>query len=143
MPTNHSARGWRSARPASIPGTRSQGTRRGQSGAVTAETVLVLPLIVAVTLGLVWAVALAATQVRVIDSAREVARAVARDESRATSLGLGRRVAPRGAAIRIHESEQEVVVTVRAEVRGPGGLFAFVRGVAVRGEAVAAREDRP
>jgi len=72
---------------------------------VTAETVMVLPVLVAVALGLAWVLALAATQVRVVDAAREVARAAARDESRSTALALGRRVAPHGSSIdlRVHD----------------------------------------
>ena len=58
---------------------------------------MVLPVLVAVALGLVWLVALAATQVRVVDAARETARAAARDDGRASAVALGRRVAPDGA----------------------------------------------
>ena len=70
---------------------------RDEHGAVTAETVMVLPVLVAMTLGLVWVLALAATQVRVVDAARETARAVARDDGRAPAVALGQRVAPDGA----------------------------------------------
>ncbi len=109
---------------------------------MTAETVVVLPVLVAVTLGLVWLLALAATQVRVVDSAREVARAVARDDDRAAAVSLGRRVAPEGATVDVGGSDEVVTVRVSAEVRGPGGLFGFLPGVRVDGEAVAAREPR-
>lgn len=101
---------------------------------------MVLPLMVAVTLGLVWVLALATTQVRVVDAAREVARATARDESRSAAVALGRRVAPDGSAIEVHIQDGTVVARVRAEVRGPRGLFRLLPGVEVEAEAVAARE---
>lgn len=103
---------------------------------------MVLPMLVAVTLGLAWLLALAATQVRVIDAAREVARAAARDESRARAVALGRRVAPDGASITVRDDGGEVVVRVRAPVHGPQGMFAFLPGVDVDAVAVAAREPR-
>ncbi len=114
----------------------------GQRGAVTAETVMVLPVLVAVTLGLAWVLALASAQVRVVDAAREVARAAARDDSLDQALALGRRVAPRGSTIDVHERGDIVVVLVRAEVRGPQGVVGFLPSAVVDAEAVAARERR-
>src|SRR5206468_518397 len=64
--------GPRRARVPGAAGTRAAGARHSR-GAATAETVMVLPLLVALALALAWLVALAATQVRVVDSAREVA----------------------------------------------------------------------
>ncbi|HYO39041.1 MAG TPA: TadE family type IV pilus minor pilin [Nocardioidaceae bacterium] len=109
---------------------------------MTAETVVVLPVLVAVTLGLAWVLALASVQVRVVDAAREVARAAARDDSHAQALALGRRVAPSGSAIELHERGDTVVVQVRASVRGPRGLLGFLPSPVVEAEAVAARERR-
>jgi hypothetical protein len=115
--------------------------RRHDRGAVTAETAVALPVLVAVALGLVWLIALAVTQVRVVDAARETARALARDEPVAAALDLGRRVAPDGAGITVHEEPGAVRVHVVAEVRGPGGVFAFLPGVDVDAEAVTAKEE--
>jgi hypothetical protein len=103
---------------------------------------MVLPMLVAVALGLAWLLALASAQVRVVDAAREVARAVARDDSTAGAVGLGRRVAPRGAAIAVRRSDGQVVVQVRSEVRGPGGVLGFLPAAHVHAEAVAAREQQ-
>jgi hypothetical protein len=115
---------------------------RGQRGTVTAETAMVLPLMVAVAVALAWLLALAATEVRVVDAAREVARAAARDEPRSSAIGLGRRVAPRGATITVQQRDDVVVVRVRSQVRGPGGLLDFLPKTQVHAEAVAAREPR-
>lgn len=100
-----------------------------------------LPVLVAVVLGLVWLVSLGVAQVRVVDAARETARAVARDEDRATAVALGRQVAPPGARVAISEDEDTVHVSVTAEVRGPGGLFDFLPAVQVDARTVAAAES--
>jgi hypothetical protein len=113
---------------------------RHESGAVTAEAAVVVPVLILVALGLAWLVSLGATQVRALDAARETARAVARGEDQATSLGLGRRVATDGAQISVHDEGDTVVVRVDAPVRGPGGIFAFLPTYHARASAVAAEE---
>jgi hypothetical protein len=123
-------------------GERTSAARRGERGAVTAETVVVLPVLVSLTLVLVWLVALAAAQVRVVDAAREVARALARDESRGAALELGRRIAPEGARFRIHAAGREVRVVVTAGLPGPDGLVRLAAGAVLDAEAVAAKEAR-
>jgi hypothetical protein len=101
---------------------------------------MVLPLLVAVALGLAWLLALVATQVRVVDAARETARASARDESAAHALALGRQVAPDGSVIAVQRNGDSVVVTVRTRVRGPHGLLSFLPAVELESRAVAAKE---
>lgn len=113
---------------------------RGERGAATAEAMVVLPVLLAVALGLVWVVALAVTQVRVVDGAREAARAAARGESVAAATAAGRRVAPGGAAVLIRRGSSTVQATVSVEVGGPGGLFAVLPDVTVTSRATAAQE---
>ena len=103
---------------------------------------MVLPVLVALTLALVWLVGLASTQVRVVDSAREVARAVARDEPTPGALGLGHRVAPAGSWIHVTSHGDLVEVRVVAPVAGPAGLLRFLPSVDVAATAVAAKEPR-
>lgn len=140
LPCVAGARAIRRAPAASLPRT---GFRRlGDRGAVTAETAMVLPLLVAATLGLVWMLSLAVAQVRVTDAAREVARALARDEARASAFALGRRVAPAGARIGVRQDGRVLLVHVEAVVGGADGLFRFVPSVSVDAEAVTAQEGR-
>jgi hypothetical protein len=113
-----------------------------ERGAVSAEAAAALPVLVGVTLALVWLVSLAATQVRVVDAAREVARATARGDAAAAATAHGHRVAPEGTTFRISTAGDLVTVTAVAEVTGPGGMLAFLPGVTVRSEAVAAQEPR-
>jgi Flp pilus assembly protein TadG len=114
--------------------------RRTDRGSVTAETAVVLPLLAAVTVALVWVVSLAATQVRVVDAARETARAAARDESRTRAIELGRRVAPPSSRITVQDLGESVAVDVVAVVRGPGGVLRFLPSVQLSSHAVAAKE---
>jgi len=119
---------------------QTSGRCRAQTGAVTAEAAVVLPVLVLFALGLAWLVALGATQVRVLDAARETARAAARGEDPGTSVGLGRRVATEGASFTVRDEGDTIEVTVSAPVRGPGGLFGFLPTYVARASAVAAKE---
>ena len=89
---------------------RAPATGPSERGAVTAEAVMILPLLVATTLGLVWLLSLAVTQVRVTDAAREVARALAREESRGSAVDLGRQVAPGGSRIAVRQERGALLV---------------------------------
>jgi len=110
-------------------------------GAATAELVMVLPALVAVTVGLVWLLSVAAAQVRTVDAARETARAVARGDDAGDAVGRGVRVGPAGTEVAVHEDGDQVTATARARVAGPGGLFRFLPAVTVHARAVAATEE--
>jgi len=128
--------------PMVIPSDPAAGRRRNQRGSMTAEAAAVVPVLVAVAIGLVWLVALAAAQVRVVDAAREVARAAARGDADAVAVARGRQVAPSGTRFSISRSGTNVEVTPSAQVRGPGGLFGFLPGVEVRADASTLAEPR-
>lgn len=102
---------------------------------------MVLPVLVAVTIGLVWLLAVGAAQVRVIDAARETARALARGDATGQAVALGREVGPPGTAVTVRRHDGEVRATATARVSGPGGLFGFLPGVTVRAAAVAVDEE--
>jgi len=114
--------------------------RRTERGAVTAEAAIVLPVLLLFALGLAWLVALGVTQVRLLDAARETARAAARGDDLVASVGLGRRVATDGARISVRDDGDTIEVTVDAPVRGPGGIFAFLPTYDAHASAVAAKE---
>lgn len=115
--------------------------RRSERGAATAELALGLPLVLAVTVGLVWLLAAASAQIRVVDAARESARSMARGDSESAARALGATIAPTGAAIELELADGRVAVTASARVDGPGGLFDFLPGVTVRSRAVAVLEQ--
>ncbi|SFC17527.1 TadE-like protein [Nocardioides terrae] len=115
--------------------------RLSRRGAATAELVMVLPVLVAVTIGLVWLLAVGAAQVRAVDAARETARALARGDDRAEAVDRGVSVGPRGTSVAVETDGDRVVAVAEASVRGPGGLFGFLPAVTVHARAVAAAEE--
>ncbi|MFJ4713194.1 TadE family type IV pilus minor pilin [Streptomyces sp. NPDC088785] len=118
---------------------RGRGRRRGRcrdGGFVTAEAAVVLPVLVAFTMALVWALVAASDQIRCVDAARTGARAVARQEPEDAAVAATREAAPRGARVEVRRESGLVRVTVLARAAGPGPL-----GVELRAEAVAATEE--
>jgi hypothetical protein len=101
---------------------------------------MTLPLLMAVTIGLVWLLAVGAAQVRTVDAARETARAVARGDATNAAVARGKRVAPPGSSVAVRDGGGEVTAVVSGRVPGPGGLFdlPFAR---VSARAVAATEE--
>ena len=114
-----------------------------ESGAATAELAMALPLLVAVTAGLVWLLAVGAAQVRVVDAARETARAAARGDGADEAVARGLQVAPEGSRVTVAVSGDRVRASAAGGVAGPGGLFDFLPAVTVHAEAVAALEAIP
>lgn len=106
---------------------------------VTAETAVVLPVLLLVLAGAVAAVVVVGAQLRSVDAAREGVRAAARGEDTATVTALAGRAAPDGAEITVSkgvgEGEVRVTVTARIAPLGPVPLR-----ITVSAEAVALRE---
>lgn len=102
---------------------------------------MVLPVLVAVTIGLVWLLSVGVAQVRTVDAARETARAVARGDDPGAAVRRGERVGPAGTTVRVGHDGDEVTATATARVAGPGGLFDWIPGVTVHARAVAAVEE--
>jgi Flp pilus assembly protein TadG len=83
---------------------------------VTAETAVVLPVLLLVLAGAVAAVTVVGAQLRCVDAAREGARAAARGEDTATVAALVRRAAPGGAEVDAIRDGEDVRVTVTVDV---------------------------
>ena len=100
---------------------------------------MALPLLVLVTGGLAWVLAVGAEQVRLVDAAREVARSVARGDDRAQAVATGQRVAPEGASFEV--TDDSGLVVVRASVPATEAGAAFLPELTLRAEAVALTEE--
>lgn len=111
----------------------------GERGAVTAELALGLPLVLAVTVAMVWLLAVASAQIQISDAAREAARSVARGDDESSARSVAQRVAP-DAHLAIEVEGGQVVVTASATVEGPEGLFDFMPGVTITSRSVALME---
>jgi Flp pilus assembly protein TadG len=100
---------------------------------VTAETAIVLPVLMLVLSAAVAAVTVVGAQLRCVDAAREGVRAAARGEPRVSVVELAGRAAPDGAVVEVAVAGEDVRVSVTAEVRplGPLPLRVSVRAGAV------------
>lgn len=115
-----------------------RGAGHGERGMVTAETAVVLPVLLLVLAGAVSAVTVVGAQLRCVDAAREAVRAAARGEEPAEVVALARAAAPDGARVTVSGGDgDDVAVTVSAVV-APLGLGAL--SVEVEAGAVAERE---
>jgi Flp pilus assembly protein TadG len=89
---------------------------------VTAETAVVLPVLLIVLAAAVAAVVVVGSQLRCVDAAREGARSAARGESVAVVTALAGRAAPVGARTTVTGAGDTVTVTVTATVQPLGPL---------------------
>jgi Flp pilus assembly protein TadG len=100
---------------------------------VTAETAVVLPVLLLVLAGAVAAIVVVGAHLRCVDAAREGVRAAARGESPAAVTQIVRRAAPDGAAVTVTRTDDEVRVAVAVDVTplGPVPLRVRVTAAAV------------
>jgi len=104
---------------------------------VTAETAVVLPVLLLVLAGAVAAVVVVGAQLRCVDAAREGVRAAARGEPPAAVTEIVRRAAPAGATVSVTRTGDEVRVAVAVDVSPLGPVPLRIR---VAAEAVARLE---
>lgn len=109
---------------------------------VTAEAALVIPVLLAVTLTLSWAIAVGAAQVRLIDAAREGARLAARGEPVGVVDAAIRRAGPEGTSGTVTISDGTVSVRVQADVSPGIPLVGDVGGISLGARATAAVEEK-
>jgi Flp pilus assembly protein TadG len=101
---------------------------------VTAETAVVLPVLLLVLAAAVSAITVVGAQLRCVDAAREGARAAARGDEPATVTALAARAAPDGAVTAVDvvaDGEVRVTVTVPVSPLGPVPLLFTVTAEAV------------
>lgn len=104
---------------------------------VTAETAVVLPVLLFVLACAVAVVTVLGAQLRCLDAAREGARAAARGEPDGAISRLVDQLAPDGAVARVSADGDAVRVTVTVRV-APAGALPFA--VTLSGSALAIRE---
>jgi Flp pilus assembly protein TadG len=115
-------------------------TRLGERGAATAELALSIPLLVSLTIGLVWLLSIGMAQVQMVDAAREAARATARGDPVGEAVARGEQVAP-GSTVTVTVADGDAVATASDDVGPPGGLLGFLPEVHLQARAVTAAES--
>ncbi len=130
---------------------RSDGKASGHhptsdTGYVTAETAVVLPVLALLLAVALWAIAVAAAHVRVVDAARDGARAAARGETDDAVVAAVEAAAPPGADVDVRRAGGSVTVIVRARIgpaTGVAGPLGAIPAPEVAATAVARSEDAP
>ena len=124
--------------------TRPPSPRTRDRGMVTAETAVLLPVLLVVLAAAVFVLACVAAQLKCVDAARSAARVAARGEPAATVTGTAERLAPDGARVGLSSGStgdvETVQVVVRAQVRPFGRALRGLPAVGVSASAVAALE---
>lgn len=125
-----------------LPGGSRTARRHPESGMVTAETAVVLPVLFLVAVVLAWTVMVAATHIQVVDASREAARLIARGEPADEALAAAQRLAPPGTRFEITETDGFVQVdaNVRATLDVP--LLRDLLAVDLATSAVTTAEER-
>lgn len=128
--------------PLSRPGGSSLPRGPAPNGFVTAETAVVLPVLVLLTALLITGIAAGAAQIRCVDAAAAGARALARGEPADIAHARALAAAPAGARGEADTRDGLIRFRVSAEVGPPGTMWAGV-GFHVEHVAVAAVEELP
>ncbi len=110
--------------------------READGGFVTAESAVVLPVLVMFAMALVWGLLVVAAQTQCVDAARTGARAAARQDPADAVVEVTRATAPRGATVTVGREGDQVRVVVVAKPPVLSGL-----PFEVREEAVASAEE--
>jgi Flp pilus assembly protein TadG len=115
-------------------------SRRDERGAATAELALSIPLLVSVTIGMVWLLSIGMAQIQMVDAAREAARATARGDPIGEAVAAGEHVAP-GSTVKVSLTDGTAVATAVGAVGPPGGVLGFLPEVHLQARAVTAAES--
>jgi Flp pilus assembly protein TadG len=113
---------------------------RSDRGTATAETAVLLPVLVVVLAACVWVLAGVSAQLACVDAARASARSAARGEAPAAVRATAARLAPAGAVVQLSARADTVEVRISAEVRPFGTALRVLPALPVSGRATAATE---
>ncbi|MFE1839143.1 TadE family type IV pilus minor pilin [Streptomyces sviceus] len=105
--------------------------RTADQGFVTAESAMVLPVLVMFAMALVWGLLVVAARIQCVDAARTGARAAAREDPTGAVVRVVRDTAPRDAEVTVAREGDRVRVVVVAKPPALHGLPFEVREEAV------------
>lgn len=115
---------------------RLPSTGASDSGMVTVEAVLVLPVLFLLLSLMIATLAVVNAKMRAVDASREAARLAARGEP-AAAVAAGRRLGPQDASVELHDRSHWVQAVVTARVR----LFGTLPPLTVSAATLAEREE--
>jgi Flp pilus assembly protein TadG len=114
---------------------------KADAGMVTAEMLVIAPLVAALLVAALWAIGAGITYAQVGDAARHGARALARGESDSAARQAAGEHAPRGSTVEIKRMGNRVDVQVHAPLRLRAKVLPDLGRWRVRGHAVAEVEQ--
>lgn len=119
---------------------RARTDRKAESGMVTVEAAIVIPLVALFGLALIWMVLTVIAQIQVVDAARDAARSLSRGDDRAAAVAHARGVAPADATVAIRDAGGSVTVTVEVDAAAPRWLLVPLPAVHLRSQATVPSE---
>jgi hypothetical protein len=99
-----------------------------------------MPLIAAFTLVLLWMTSMAITEVRLVDTARDAARALARGEDEAAVQGFVSGTAPPGSQLRVTRHGADLTAEVTLSAQAPGWLLVPLPAIRLHASATTQAE---
>jgi hypothetical protein len=114
--------------------------RAGEAGMVTAETAVVLPIIAAFALILLWLISAAITEIRLVDAARDAARALARGEDEAAVRTQLAETGPAGSQLVVVRDGGDVSAEVSVSADAPGWLLVPLPAIPLHASATTLAE---
>jgi Flp pilus assembly protein TadG len=117
--------------------------KQSDLGAATAEFAIILPILLAFMLLAFWVVGAVVANIRCIDAARDVARALARGEPPEAAHLVGQRAAPRNATITITRTDDDIEVAVTSSTSHPSLLSNALPTISAKGHATVQAEPGP
>ena len=112
---------------------------RSSRGSVLLETAIAVPALLMVTVAMLWGIGMGVTSLTLSDSARDIARAIARGQSAEVAVEHAAENSPQ-AHFEIDTLETSVAVTVSQFVSIPLPLFEGM-GMRIEQQATAPREE--
>jgi Flp pilus assembly protein TadG len=114
--------------------------RRNETGMVTAETAVVLPIIAAFVLVLLWLISAAITEIRLVDASRDAARALARGEDETAVRAQVAEIGPDASNVLVARDGQDVTVEVSMSAQPPGWLLVPLPAIPLHASATTQSE---
>jgi hypothetical protein len=111
-----------------------------EAGMVTAETAVVLPIIAAFALTLLWLISAGITEIRLVDSARDAARALARGEGEAAVRAQLAETGPAGSQLVVVRDGGDITAEASVSAEPPGWLLVPLPAIPLHASATTQAE---
>jgi hypothetical protein len=112
----------------------------GETGMVTAETAIVVPIVAAFALALLWLISAAIAEIRLVDASRDAALALARGVDEADVRAQVATTGPADSQLLVVRDGDDVTVEVSLSAEPPGWLLAALPAIPLHATATTKAE---